>query len=217
MCAHTSISLIHTTTHPPTHARTHKHPSTYSHTPSGGECGVAAARRFHMPSAPSSPHTAPFWYSFDYGSVHFTVISTEHDITHGSVQRAWLEGDLAAVDRWAGGPGRSARWGLWNAWLSAAWVALVLLVYCPVFVVPPRAACHSAHPPPPWLPPACTHTQACDTVVGSAAAPAHVCGVPSQEQPLCGRPPAREHRTPPAQVSVLIFTFCSQRACARMH
>ena len=30
---------------------------------------------------------APFWYSFEYGSAHFTVISTEHDIRKGSAQR----------------------------------------------------------------------------------------------------------------------------------
>ena len=29
---------------------------------------------------------APFWYSYDYGSVHFTVISTEHSLEHGSAQ-----------------------------------------------------------------------------------------------------------------------------------
>lgn len=28
----------------------------------------------------------PFWYSFEYGSVHFTIISTEHDLSHGSEQ-----------------------------------------------------------------------------------------------------------------------------------
>lgn len=26
------------------------------------------------------------WYSFDFGPVHFTVISTEHDFTTGSEQ-----------------------------------------------------------------------------------------------------------------------------------
>ena len=30
---------------------------------------------------------APFWYSFEYGSAHFTVISTEHDVRKGSAQR----------------------------------------------------------------------------------------------------------------------------------
>lgn len=41
----------------------------------------------------------PFWYSFEYGKVHFTVISTEHDLGHGSEQHSWLAADLAATDR----------------------------------------------------------------------------------------------------------------------
>lgn len=57
---------------------------------SGGECGVAVAKRFVMPdgvtaSGPSS--NAPFWYGFNYGSVHFTIISTEHDLHKRSPQR----------------------------------------------------------------------------------------------------------------------------------
>lgn len=63
---------------------------------SGGECGVAVAKRFRMPDATLSGNrahagpvssNAPFWYSFEYGSAHFTVISTEHDVSHGSDQR----------------------------------------------------------------------------------------------------------------------------------
>ncbi|KAK9868893.1 hypothetical protein WJX84_002861 [Apatococcus fuscideae] len=42
---------------------------------------------------------SPFWYSFDYGSAHFTVISGEHDITDGSDQFMWFEEDLSKVDR----------------------------------------------------------------------------------------------------------------------
>lgn len=41
----------------------------------------------------------PFWYSFEYGPVHFTMLSSEHDLTSGSKQRRWLEADLDAVDR----------------------------------------------------------------------------------------------------------------------
>ena len=29
---------------------------------------------------------SPFWYSFDYGSIHFVMLSTEHDVTPGSHQ-----------------------------------------------------------------------------------------------------------------------------------
>jgi hypothetical protein len=31
--------------------------------------------------------------------VHFTAVSTEHDLEPGSPQRAWLERELASVDR----------------------------------------------------------------------------------------------------------------------
>ena len=34
-------------------------------------------------AAQSNP---PFWYSYDYGSVHFTVLSTEHSLEHDSHQ-----------------------------------------------------------------------------------------------------------------------------------
>ncbi|KAK9842562.1 hypothetical protein WJX81_006229 [Elliptochloris bilobata] len=59
--------------------------------------GSACGRRGASSAAPNPP----FWYSFEYGSVHFAVISTEHDLTHGSDQREWLEKDLAGVDRCA--------------------------------------------------------------------------------------------------------------------
>ena len=62
---------------------------------SGGECGVAVAKRFIMPDREALalenrgpvPSNAPFWYSFDYGAAHFTVISTEHDFHKHSDQR----------------------------------------------------------------------------------------------------------------------------------
>ena len=38
-------------------------------------------------------------YSFDYGSVHFVMMSTEHDYRKGSRQYTWLEKDLKSVDR----------------------------------------------------------------------------------------------------------------------
>lgn len=66
---------------------------------SRGECGVIAARRFHMPDYKGRRDNAPFWYGFDYGSVHFTTISTEHSLVPGSRQYKWLEAELAAVDR----------------------------------------------------------------------------------------------------------------------
>ncbi len=56
---------------------------------------MAVASRFTMPDSASSyrgnhkapPSNAPFWYSFEYGAAHFTVISTEHDLRKGSHQR----------------------------------------------------------------------------------------------------------------------------------
>lgn len=70
--------------------------ATFTGNDSGGECGVAVASRFTMPDAKAggtgNSHravrsNAPFWYSFEYGAAHFTVISTEHDVRKGSPQR----------------------------------------------------------------------------------------------------------------------------------
>lgn len=62
---------------------------------SGGECGVPVHYRFHMPDGGNSV----WWYSFDYGMVHFVMMSTEHNFTVGSRQYQWLENDLASVNR----------------------------------------------------------------------------------------------------------------------
>lgn len=58
--------------------------------------GAASAAAGNKASRAPNP---PFWYSFSYGSVHFTVLSTEHDAAPGSDQFAWLEHDLRRVDR----------------------------------------------------------------------------------------------------------------------
>ena len=62
---------------------------------SGGECGVPMYERFHMPDNGNGL----WWYSFDYGMVHYTVFSTEHNFTAGSRQYEWLENDLKSVNR----------------------------------------------------------------------------------------------------------------------
>ncbi|XP_068710159.1 uncharacterized protein [Montipora foliosa] len=62
---------------------------------SGGECGVPMYYRFHMPDNGN----ALWWYSYDYGSVHFIMMSTEHDYRESSRQYIWLENDLKNVDR----------------------------------------------------------------------------------------------------------------------
>lgn len=69
-----------------------------------------------MPSAESGG-LENFWYSFDHGSVHFVMLNTETDFPNApdepggegdenagpfapsGAQLAWLEKDLAAVDR----------------------------------------------------------------------------------------------------------------------
>eukprot|EP00735_Rhodelphis_limneticus_P012681 TRINITY_DN59_c0_g1::TRINITY_DN59_c0_g1_i1::g.14719::m.14719 TRINITY_DN59_c0_g1::TRINITY_DN59_c0_g1_i1::g.14719 ORF type:complete len:495 (+),score=147.38,sp/Q9LMG7/PPA2_ARATH/36.78/5e-76,Metallophos/PF00149.23/1.6e-17,Metallophos_C/PF14008.1/7.6e-08,PhoD/PF09423.5/1.9e-05,Metallophos_2/PF12850.2/0.031 TRINITY_DN59_c0_g1_i1:51-1487(+) len=64
----------------------------------GGECGYPYRARFEMPSN-GMADGADLWYSFDYGPIHFTVISTEHDISPSSQQFEWAAKDLASVDR----------------------------------------------------------------------------------------------------------------------
>jgi hypothetical protein len=64
----------------------------------GGEAGFATFQRYAGPSG-GSGGLAPFWYSFDVGSVHFVLFSSEHDYSAGSAQRAWLELDLRGADR----------------------------------------------------------------------------------------------------------------------
>jgi hypothetical protein len=72
-------------------------------TDSGGECGVAFLKRFPFAMQPQTAqtplHLASPWYSFDIGSVHFAMLSSEHDYTTGSPQWQWMVKDLAGVDR----------------------------------------------------------------------------------------------------------------------
>jgi len=65
---------------------------------SAGECGIPYQKRFHMPG-PNTTQGRNLWYSFDYGNVHFLAFSSEHDFTEGSEQLAFIEEDLASVDR----------------------------------------------------------------------------------------------------------------------
>ena len=64
---------------------------------SGGECGVPVYNRFHMPNIRNG--NQPWWYSFEYGLVHFTILSSEHNFTSGSRQYTWLKNDLKSVNR----------------------------------------------------------------------------------------------------------------------
>lgn len=65
---------------------------------SGGECAVPIVNRFKMP-ATASGSRAPFWYSHDYGMVHFLWLSTEHDYYPGSPMHDFIVSDLEAVNR----------------------------------------------------------------------------------------------------------------------
>jgi hypothetical protein len=56
--------------------------SVYITPDSGGECGVPYETYFPMPT----PAKDKPWYSIEQGSIHFTVISTEHDWTENSEQ-----------------------------------------------------------------------------------------------------------------------------------
>ncbi|XP_065178653.1 uncharacterized protein LOC135809268 [Sycon ciliatum] len=60
-------------------------------------CGVPMAERFPMPQSPGS--NGVFWYGVNVANVHFVMISTEHDLSPGSVQLNWLRYDLSAVNR----------------------------------------------------------------------------------------------------------------------
>ncbi|XP_030967597.1 probable inactive purple acid phosphatase 27 [Quercus lobata] len=69
--------------------------SVYLTPDSGGECGVAYETYFPMPtSAKDKP-----WYSIEQASVHFTIISTEHNWSVNSEQYLWMEEDMGSVNR----------------------------------------------------------------------------------------------------------------------
>lgn len=57
----------------------------------------AYRNRYSMPAERSNGSMDGFWYSYDYGNVHWISISSEHDLDEGSVQRDWLVKDLEAA------------------------------------------------------------------------------------------------------------------------
>mmetsp|Transcript_35730 Transcript_35730/g.75820 ORF Transcript_35730/g.75820 Transcript_35730/m.75820 type:complete len:567 (-) Transcript_35730:75-1775(-) len=64
---------------------------------SGGECGVPSQTKFRMPwDTARQPNDRP-WYSFDFGPVHFLMMSTEHPLN--GTQGVFMEHDLSSVDR----------------------------------------------------------------------------------------------------------------------
>jgi hypothetical protein len=69
---------------------------------SGGECGVPTSKRFQMPTGMNDqeiPNNGVFWYWYDYGLVRTIVLSSEHDLSIGSIQHKWLEYILRTTDR----------------------------------------------------------------------------------------------------------------------
>ena len=70
--------------------------SFFNSSDSGGECGIPQEMRFGLPMA-DGPQTP--WYSMDYGNVHVTMMSSEHDFEAGSEQYAWIMKDLASINR----------------------------------------------------------------------------------------------------------------------
>lgn len=54
--------------------------------------------RFTMPWQRSNS-SSPYYYSFDFGNVHFVAFSTEHDYSVGSDQYEWMAADLAAASQ----------------------------------------------------------------------------------------------------------------------
>ena len=57
---------------------------------SNGECGAPTYYRFDAPFNGNSI----FWYSFNYNSVHFVMLSSEHNYTVGTQGYKWLNTDL---------------------------------------------------------------------------------------------------------------------------
>ena len=73
---------------------------------SGGECGVPTSKRFTMPAGsidndekPELQNNGVFWYWYDYGLVRTIVVSSEHDLSEGSIQHVWLEHVLFNTNR----------------------------------------------------------------------------------------------------------------------
>jgi len=79
------------------------------------------ALRYNMPLLTSYTGGDPerYYYSFDFGSVHFVNLDSEHDYAVGSAQYRWLETNLKAVDR------KLTPWlvvGWHRPWYNSNWV-----------------------------------------------------------------------------------------------
>ena len=52
-----------------------------------------------MPVDPQADQNTTFWWSLDWGNVHFLMLSFEEDFSPDSPQYHWAQRDLAAVNR----------------------------------------------------------------------------------------------------------------------
>lgn len=59
---------------------------------------TAYKNRYHMPYKHSGGSQDGFWYSYEYGNVHWISISSEHSLDEGSEQRTFLINDLKAAN-----------------------------------------------------------------------------------------------------------------------
>jgi hypothetical protein len=59
---------------------------------------LAYETRFWFPSEQSRSHS-PFYYSYDVAAAHVVMLGCYVDYGEGSEQYAWLQQDLARVDR----------------------------------------------------------------------------------------------------------------------
>jgi len=58
-----------------------------------GECGIPFKHRFSM------PNNNQYWWSIEYGNIHLSIWSAEHNFSVGSEQWKWHENDLKNVNR----------------------------------------------------------------------------------------------------------------------
>ena len=64
----------------------------------GEEGFVAYEERFYFPAVESHSHS-PFYYSYETGPIHVTMLGCYVDYSPNSDQAEWLKRDLASVDR----------------------------------------------------------------------------------------------------------------------
>ena len=63
---------------------------------SGGELGIAYRKRFYMPMTFRGSRSE-YWYSWDYGQIHFVSVSTSH--SDNRIQQQWIANDLRNAAR----------------------------------------------------------------------------------------------------------------------